>query len=260
MSLSKDQIERYSRNIVLPSVGEEGQLKLLASSVIVIGAGGLGSPSLYYLAAAGVGTLGVVDNDVVDYSNLQRQILHATPDIGINKTDTASRKLNQLNPDCKIIQHSLRVNSKNILELIEPYDVVLDCTDNFPARFLANDACVIAGKTLVHAGVSQFAGQATTIVPGEGPCYRCIFSEPPPPGLVPGGKEAGILGSVAGTLGTIQATEAIKIILGIGSALVGKMVIYDALEMQFRHVSIPRDNECAVCGANPTITLPIDYK
>ncbi len=260
MQLSKEQTERYSRNIVLPSFGEAGQLKLLASSALVIGAGGLGSPVLLYLAAAGVGTLGVVDNDMVDYSNLQRQILHATPDLGIDKTESASRKLKQLNPDCQIIQHSLRVNAENILQLIEPYDVVLDCTDNFPARFLVNDACVIAGKTMVHAGVSQFAGQAMTIVPGEGPCYRCIFSEPPPPGLIPSGKEAGILGCVAGTLGTLQAAEAIKIILGIGSPLVGKMVIYDALEMQFRRVSIPRDKDCAVCGDNPTITHPIDYK
>lgn len=253
------QIERYSRHIILPQVGGKGQKKILSSRVLVLGAGGLGSPAAYYLAAAGVGTLGLVDNDVVDHSNLQRQILHATPDVGTYKTTSAARKLHKLNPDCRILEYIMRVKSGNILDLIEKYDIVLDGTDNFPTRFLINDACVMAKKPLIHAGVFRFEGQAMTILPGSGPCYRCLFPEPPPPGLVPSCQEAGILGCVAGVLGTLQAVEALKLILGIGDLLVGKMLIFDALEMQFRRVTVPRNPECPVCGEHPTITKLIDY-
>ena len=256
---SDEQIERYSRHIILPHVGGKGQKKLLSSKVLTIGTGGLGSPAAFYLAAAGIGTLGLVDSDRVDRSNLQRQILHTTSDLGVPKTESAAKKLRDLNPDCTVVEHALRVDSGNILELIEAYDVVIDGTDNFPARFLINDACVMAKKPLIHAGVFRFEGQATTIVPGEGPCYRCVFSEPPPPGMVPGCQEAGILGCVAGILGTVQATEAIKVLLGIGEPLIGKLLLFDALEMQFRKVSIPRDRDCAICGENPTITRLIDY-
>jgi molybdopterin/thiamine biosynthesis adenylyltransferase len=258
-TFTDQQIERYSRHIILPKVGGKGQTKLLQSKVLVIGTGGLGSPAAYYLAAAGIGTIGLVDDDNVDLSNLQRQILHSTPDVGVGKTESAEQKLSALNPDCKIQQHPIRVDSSNILELIEPYDVILDGTDNFPARFLINDACVMTKKPLIHAGVHRFEGQAMTIVPGEGPCYRCIFHEPPPPGLVPSCQEAGILGCIAGVLGTIQATEAIKVILNIGEPLIGKLLVFDALEMNFRRVTIPHNNECAVCGENPSITTLIDY-
>lgn len=257
---SEDQIRRYSRHIILPQVGGKGQRKLLQSKVIIIGAGGLGSPAALYLAAAGVGTLGLVDDDVVDLSNLQRQIIHFTSDLKSPKTDSAAQKLKNLNPDVNVIQHSFRLDSGNILDVLQPYDVVLDATDNFPTRFLINDACVMAKKPLVHAGIFRFEGQCFTIKPGEGPCYRCIFPEPPPAGLVPSCQEAGILGCVAGVLGTIQATEAVKVILAIGEPLVGKLLTFDALEMSFRRISIPRDKDCAVCGDHPTITELLDYQ
>ena len=256
---TEEQIERYSRHIILPQVGGKGQRKLLSSRVLMIGTGGLGSPAAYYLAAAGIGTLGLVDSDQVDYSNLQRQILHSTEDVGVEKTASAARKLHALNPDCHIVQHSLRIDSDNILDVMASYDLVLDGTDNFPARFLINDACVMTKKPLIHAGVFRFEGQAMTIIPGQGPCYRCVFHEPPPPGLVPSCQEAGILGCVAGVLGTIQATEAMKVILGIGEPLIGKLLIFDALDMQFRRVSVPRDKDCAVCSDHPSITRLIDY-
>ncbi len=258
--LTKEQIERYIRQIILPDFGERGQKKLQDGRVLVAGTGGLGSPAAFYLAAAGIGTLGIVDDDMVELSNLQRQILHSTPDIGSRKTASAAEKLSALNPDVTVVQHKLRVNSVNIRGLIRDYHIVLDCTDNFPARFLFNDACVMEKKPLVHAGVFQFEGQAMTVVPGAGPCYRCIFPEPPPPGLIPTGRRAGILGCVAGVLGTIQATEAIKILLGIGEPLVGTLLIYSAREMNFRRVAIPRDKNCAVCGDRPTITELIDYE
>ncbi|MBN2325930.1 MAG: molybdopterin-synthase adenylyltransferase MoeB [Candidatus Omnitrophica bacterium] len=256
---SDEQIERYSRHIILPHVGGKGQEKLLESKVLMIGAGGLGSPAAYYLTAAGIGTLGLADDDAVDRSNLQRQILHFTSDLGAPKTRSAARKLADLNPDCQIHQHSLRVDSSNILDLIDPYDVILDGTDNFPARFLINDACVMARKPLIHAGVFRFEGQATTIIPGETPCYRCVFPEPPPLGMIPSCQEAGILGCVAGIMGAIQATEAIKVLLKIGEPLLGKLLIFDALAMQFRQAAIPRDKECAICSDHPTITQLIDY-
>lgn len=255
---TEEQIQRYSRHIILPQVGGKGQKQLLASKALLIGAGGLGSPAAYYLAAAGVGTLGLVDGDAVDYSNLQRQILHASPDVGVSKTESAARKLSALNPDCLIQQYAFRVDSSNILNVIEPYDVIVDGTDNFPTRFLINDACVLAKKPLIHAGVFRFEGQAMTIIPGKGPCYRCIFPEPPPPGMVPNCQEAGILGCVAGVLGTIQATEALKVLLGIGEPLVGKLLVFDALEMQFRQIPIPRDPDCPVCGVRPSIVRLID--
>ncbi|MGC9327982.1 MAG: HesA/MoeB/ThiF family protein [Candidatus Hinthialibacter sp.] len=258
--LTDEQIERYSRQIILPHFGKKEQKKLLESKVLMIGAGGLGSPAAYYVTAAGIGTLGLVDSDVVDRSNLHRQILHFTSDLGVRKTQSAARKLSDLNPDCRIQQHSLRLDSSNILDVIEPYDVVLDGTDNFPARFLINDACVMAGKPLIHAGVFQYEGQATTIIPGETPCYRCVFPEPPPPGLIPTGPEAGILGCVPGIMGAIQAAEALKVLLKIGEPLMGKMLIFDALSMQFRQTVIPRDKDCPVCSDHPAITHLIDYE
>lgn len=255
---SEEQIERYSRHMILPQIGGKGQRKLLASKALVIGAGGLGSPAAYYLAAAGVGTLGLVDSDTVDYSNLQRQILHSTADVGVAKTASAARKLTGLNPDCRVIQHPVRVNSSNLMDLIESYDAIIDGTDNFPTRFLINDACVMAKKPLIHAGVYRFEGQAMTIIPGESPCYRCVFPEAPPPGLIPSCREAGILGCVAGVMGTIQATETIKVLLGIGEPLTGTLLIFDALEMRFRRVAIPHDRDCAICGDHPTITRLLD--
>jgi len=255
---SDEQIERYSRHLILPQVGGKGQRKLLDSKALIVGAGGLGSPVAYYLAAAGIGTLGLADSDRVDRSNLQRQILHSTPDIGIPKTESEAHKLIALNPDCQVVQHPIRIDSSTILALIEGYDVVIDGTENFPTRFLINDACVMAKKPLIHAGVYRFEGQATTILPGVSPCYRCVFPEPPPPGLVPSCREAGILGCVAGVLGAIQATEAIKVLLGIGEPLLGILLIFDALEMQFRRVAIPKDPECAICGEHPTIARLFD--
>lgn len=258
--LSDQQIERYSRHIILPKVGGKGQKKILESKVLCIGTGGLGSPSIMYLAAAGVGTIGLVDDDVVDLSNLQRQVIHSTTTVGVHKTKSAGDRVRELNPDVTVVEHAMRVDSSNIMELIEQYDVVLDGTDNFPTRFLINDACVMAKKPLVHAGIFRFEGQILTIKPGDGPCYRCLFPEPPPPGMVPSCQEAGILGCVAGVMGTIQATETIKVILNLGETLTGSMLIFDALEMNFRKVKVPRDKSCAVCGENPTITELIDYE
>ena len=228
--------------------------------VLCIGTGGLGSPALFYLAAAGVGTLGLVDHDVVDLSNLQRQIIHSTREVGVPKTQSAAEKIRNLNPDVQIIQHQLRLDSSNIRDVLEPYDVILDGTDNFPTRFLINDACVMAKKPLVHAGIFRFEGQMLTILPGKGPCYRCLFPEPPPPGLVPSCQEAGVLGCVAGVMGTLQATETIKLLLNLGHPLAGWMLVFDALEMSFRKVKIPKDPNCSVCGEHPTITELIDYE
>ncbi len=257
---TEEQVSRYSRHIILPKVGGKGQRKLLDSKVLVIGTGGLGSPCAYYLAAAGVGALGIVDDDQVELSNLQRQILHFTQDIGRDKTDSAEEKLANLNRDVRVVKHNMRVESRNILGLIGGYDAVIDCTDNFPSRFLINDACVFAKKTLIHAGVFRFEGQAMTIIPGEGPCYRCLFPEPPPPGVVPNCQEAGIFGCVAGILGTVQAIETIKVLLGLGDILNGKLFIFDSLEMTSRLVRIPHNKDCAVCGQNATIQELIDYE
>lgn len=257
---SEEWIERYSRHIILPEVGGKGQEKLNDAKVLVIGAGGLGSPVSLYLAAAGIGTIGIVDNDAVDLSNLQRQIVHFTKDIGHPKVESAKEKLTAINPDLKVNTYQEFVNSGNIMDIIADYDVIVDGTDNFPTRFLVNDACVFAGKPLVHGAILRFDGQAFTIIPNEGPCYRCIFEQPPPPGTVPNCSQAGILGAIAGIIGTVQATEALKIILGKGRTLMGRLLVVDALDMTFREVKIRRNSACPICGDNPTITELIDYE
>ena len=257
---SEEQIERYSRHIILPEVGGKGQKKICQSKMLILGAGGLGSPVALYLAAAGVGRLGVVDDDQVDLSNLQRQVLHTTKDVGRDKTQSAKEKIEELNPDVEVITYQERLDSKNILEILEDYDVVIDGTDNFTTRFLVNDACFMTKKPLVHGAILQFEGQAITIIPGDGPCYRCIFREPPPPGLVPSCQQAGVLGVIAGTIGTIQATEALKIVLGEGELLVGRFMLYSALDMRFRMVKARKDNHCPLCGEAPTITDLSDYE
>ena len=261
MALSNEQIERYSRHLILKGVGVSGQKKLLAGKVLVIGAGGLGAPALMYLAAAGVGTIGIADADVVDRSNLQRQIIHSTPDIGKKKVDSARETIEALNPDVKVITYPDYVKADNILDLIKDYDFILDGTDNFPAKFLINDACVIAKKPFCHAGIIRFSGQLMTYVPGEGPCYRCIFKDMPPKDAVPTCKEAGVIGAVAGVIGSLQAMEAVKYLLGTGELLTGKLLTYDALTSKFNRITLPPHvSNCAVCGDHPTILKPIDYE
>jgi adenylyltransferase/sulfurtransferase len=257
---SEAQIERYSRHIILREVGGKGQSKLLDSRVLIVGAGGLGSPVGLYLAAAGVGTIGIVDSDAVDLSNLQRQILHATTDLGRPKCVSARETMEDINPDVRVVPHEFRLHSGNVLDVMADYDIVVDGADNFPTRYLVNDACVMQGKPLSHAGILRFEGHVTTIVPGRGPCYRCLYPEPPPPGLVPSCQEAGILGAVAGIVGSIQAAEVLKLVLGIGDPLIGRLLVFDGLEMAFRSIEIPRDAKCPVCGDRPTITAPIDYE
>jgi len=259
-SFTEEQIERYSRHIILPEVGGEGQRKLLRARVLVVGAGGLGSPVALYLAAAGVGAIGMVDSDTVELSNLQRQVLHTTADLGVSKALSAKATMEAINPDCVVTPHQLRLTAQNVLEVIAGYDLVVDGSDNFPTRYLVNDACVIAGKPLSHAGILRFEGQVTTILPGKGPCYRCLYPEPPPPGLVPSCQQAGVLGATAGVMGTIQSTEVLKLILGVGEPLVGRLLLYDGLEMAFRIVRVLRQPDCPVCGEHPTITAPIDYE
>ncbi len=259
-AFTEEQIERYSRHIILPEVGGKGQRKLLESKVLVVGAGGLGSPVCLYLAAAGVGTIGIADSDTVELSNLQRQVLHATSDVGRSKCLSARETMEAINPDVRVVTHDLRLNSDNILDIIRDYDIVVDGSDNFPTRYLVNDACVMSGKPLSHAGILRFEGQVTTIIPGQGPCYRCLYPEPPPPGMVPSCQEAGILGATAGVVGTVQAAEVLKLILGIGNPLAGRLLLYNALDMTFREVSIARQPECPVCGDNPTVTELIDYE
>jgi adenylyltransferase/sulfurtransferase len=260
MSLNEDQIERYSRQILLPKVGGKGQEKLLAAKVLVIGVGGLGSPVAAYLAGAGVGVLGLVDSDSVELNNLHRQIVYSTDDVGKKKAEAAKARLERVNPDVKVTAHTLRLTSDNIMDVIKDYDIIVDGTDNFPARYLINDACVLAKKPLVHGAFFRFEGQAMVIKPGEGPCYRCMFSEPPPPGAVPSCQEAGVLGALAGVIGLIQATETLKLILGIGEPLVGKLIIFNSLDMGFRKVNVPKDKNCPVCGEKPTVTKLIDYE
>ncbi len=260
MSLSEEQIERYSRQILLPKVGGKGQEKLLASKVLVIGAGGLGSPVAAYLAGAGVGTLGIVDSDIVELNNLHRQIIYTSDDVGKKKAEVAQARLQKVNSDIKVVPHVLRLTSANIMGVIKDYDIIVDGSDNFPTRYLVNDACVLAKKTLVHGAFFKFEGQAMVIKPGEGPCYRCMFAEPPPPGAIPSCQEAGVLGALAGVIGLIQATETLKLILGIGEPLIGKLIIFNALEMGFRKVKVPKDKNCPVCGEKPTVTKPIDYE
>ena len=258
--LTEQQIERYSRQIILPEVGGIGQDKLLQAKVLLIGCGGLGSPCAFYLAGAGIGRIGLVDSDAVELNNLQRQILHFTHNIGQSKVDSAKEKLRALNPDLEIVPYRLRLTSENIMEVIEDYDFVVDGSDNFPTRYLVNDACILSNTPFSHAGILQFDGQAITVIPRQGPCYRCLFAEPPPPGMVPSCQEAGILGAVAGVLGMIQATEALKFVLGKGELLVGKLLIFNALEMTFRTFAVPRNEECPVCSDDPTVTELIDYE
>lgn len=255
MDFSEEQIRRYARHILLPEVGGVGQARLLDGRVLVVGAGGLGSPLVLYLAAAGVGTIGLVDDDTVDLSNLQRQIAHTTARLGMPKVDSAAEAVAQINPDVRIVRHRTRVDADNVMALLADYDVVADGSDNFATRFLLNDACHFAGKTLVSAAILRFDGQLSTYkTHAGGPCYRCIFREPPPPGQIPSCAEAGILGAVAGTLGTLQATEVVKELIGIGSSMAGKLLIYDALETTFRSVKVKRDPGCPLCGTSPTIT------
>jgi sulfur-carrier protein adenylyltransferase/sulfurtransferase len=258
--LTPDDLSRYSRHLILPEVGMEGQRKLKAARVLCVGAGGLGSPLAFYLAAAGVGTLGMVDFDVVDASNLQRQIIHSTRDIGRKKLDSAAEKLSALNPAMKIVKHETLLTSANALEIISQYDIVADGTDNFPTRYLVNDACVLAGnKPNAYGSIFRFEGQASVFATKEGPCYRCLYPEPPPPGLVPSCAEGGVLGILPGLLGIIQATEVIKLILGNGEPLIGRLLLVDALAMRFRELKLRKNPECPVCGAHPTVTRLIDY-
>ena len=260
MSLREDQIERYSRQIILPNVGGKGQEKLLSAKVIIIGAGGLGSPAALYLASAGIGTIGIVDSDKVELNNLQRQIIHSVKELGRPKVESARDRINAINGDVKVITYNLRVTSENILDIIKDYDIVVDGSDNFPTRYLVNDACVLSKKPLSHGGIFRFDGQAITIIPGESACYRCLFPEPPPPGLVPSCQEAGILGAVAGVIGVIQANEVLKFVLGTGELLTGKLLVFNALDSSFRKVKVPKDIKCPVCGENPTVTKLIDYE
>ena len=258
--LSQDEIKRYSRHLIMPEVGMDGQRALKASSVLCIGAGGLGSPAAMYLAAAGVGRIGIVDFDVVDFSNLQRQLLHGTPDVGRSKLASAKDRLHALNPHVQVDTYETSLSSQNALELFAPYDVILDGTDNFPTRYLVNDACVITGKPNAYGSIFRFEGQASVFATKDGPCYRCLYPEPPPPGLVPSCAEGGVLGVLPGIIGVIQATEAIKVMLGIGEPLIGRFLIYDALKMRFRELKLRKDPECPVCGTNPTVTKLIDYE
>lgn len=259
MDLREDQIYRYSRHILLPEVGGEGQQKILNGRVLVIGAGGLGSPVAYYLAAAGVGTIGIADGDKVDMSNLQRQILHFTDDVDRPKVESAKEKLEALNPDVRIEPLNYRLTQENIASIIKDYDFVIDGTDNFPAKFLINDACVLQEKPYSHAGVLRFNGQTFTYLPGH-MCYRCIFREMPPKGAVPTCSEAGVLGAVVGVLGTIQAAEAIKYLLGVGELLTDRLLVFDALAMRFREVALSRQKDCPVCGDTPEITEIKEYE
>ncbi len=255
-----EQLTRYSRHFLLPEVGEEGQAKLLDAKVLLIGAGGLGSPTAFYLAAAGVGTIGVVDHDVVDLSNLQRQILHTNDRIGMPKVESARMTLQALNPDVKVIGYQERLSSENVLRLFADYDVIVDGCDNFPTRYLVNDACVLLGKPNVHGSIFQFEGQASVFYPKKGPCYRCLFPEPPPPGAAPSCAEAGVLGVLPGLVGCVQALETIKLILGVGRPLIGRMVYFDTLSMEVRVHKLRRDPRCPICGDEPTIKELIDYE
>lgn len=255
-----EQLNRYSRHFLLSEVGEEGQAKLLDAKVLLVGAGGLGSPTAFYLAAAGVGTLGLVDHDVVDLSNLQRQILHTNDRIGMPKVESARLTLTALNPDVKVIGYQQRLSSENIMGLIQDYDIIVDGCDNFPTRYLVNDACVMTGKPNVHGSIFQFEGQASVFYPGKGPCYRCLFPEPPPPGAAPSCAEAGVLGVLPGLVGCVQALETIKLILGVGKPLIGRMVYFDTLNMELRIHKLRKDPNCPVCGPHPTVTTLIDYE
>ncbi len=259
-SLGSEQRKRYARHIMLPEVGEEGQAKLLDAKVLCLGAGGLGSPAALYLAAAGVGTLGIVDDDVVDESNLQRQVLHNVERLGMPKVESAARTLQALNPDVKVVPHRARLSSENVLEILGGYDLVVDGADNFPTRYLLNDAALKLGKPVVHASIFRFEGQVTTFLPGEGPCYRCLYPEPPPPGMAPSCQEAGVLGVLPGMIGTLQANEALKLLLGIGRSLSGRLLVLDALETKIRELRLRKDPACPVCSRPPEAIELVDYQ
>ena len=259
LALTPDQVKRYSRHIIMPQVGSGGQRKLLQSKVLIIGAGGLGSPATLYLALAGVGTVGIVDFDVVDISNLQRQVLHQYKDVGRPKVVSARETVHAYNPDVNVVVHEEWLTSENAMGIISQYDVVVNGADNFPARYLVNDACYLAGKTLVDGSILSFDGQATVFVPGQG-CYRCLFPSPPPPGMVPNCAEAGVLGALTGIVGSIQAVETLKLLLGIGDSLVSRLLLIDALSMDFRQVRIPRNPACPLCGDDPQVKELIDYE
>jgi len=259
-NLSEEELTRYSRQLILDEVGGKGQSRLKKAKILIVGTGGLGSPAAFYLAAAGIGTLGLIDDDKVELSNLQRQILHSTDDLGEPKPCSAGRTLSALNPNIEIITYNKRLNKDNVEDLIKDYDLIVNGVDNFPSRYLLNDACVINNKPFIEAGILRYSGQLTTIIPGEGPCYRCVFPSPPEEGTIPSCQEAGVLGVTAGTIGTLQAVEAVKFILGAGKLLTGRMLIFDALEMNFREVEIKKSEDCPVCGQNPTITTLEEYE
>jgi adenylyltransferase/sulfurtransferase len=259
-AFTQEQRRRYSRHFLLPEVGEAGQRKLLDARVLIIGAGGLGSPAGLYLAAAGVGTLGIIDDDVVDDSNLQRQVLHTTERIGVSKVESARQAILGLNPDVRVIGHETRLSKENVLDIFGDYDIILDGTDNFASRYLINDACVLLGKPTIHGSIFRFEGQTTVFNYDSGPCYRCLFPDPPPPELAPNCAEAGVLGALPGIIGVIQATETLKLILGLGESLSGRLLMYDALEMEFREMRLRKDPECPICGPNAPFTLDdIEY-
>src|ERR1700739_2655398 len=259
-TLSNNEIARYSRHLILPEVGMEGQQKLKAAKVLCVGTGGLGAPLTYYLAAAGVGTIGLVDFDVVDESNLQRQIIHSTKDVGRPKIDSAAEKLEALNPHMKIVKHETMLSSANALDIIKDYDIVADGTDNFPTRYLVNDACVLSGnKPNAYGSIFRFEGQASVFATEGGPCYRCLYPEPPPPGLVPSCAEGGVLGILPGLIGVVQATETVKLLLGAGKPWIGRLLLYDALDMSFREMKVRKNPKCPICGPNRTIHALIDY-
>jgi adenylyltransferase/sulfurtransferase len=261
MELNGDELRRYSRHLTLPEVGLEGQKKICSASVLCIGGGGLGSPIAMYLAAAGIGRLGIVDFDSVELSNLQRQILHGTADVGRPKTQSAGDAIHRLNPNVEVVLHDARLTSENALDILRPYDIVVDGTDNFPTRYLTNDACVLLKKPNVYGSIFRFEGQASVFAPHlDGPCYRCLYPEPPPPGAVPSCAEGGVLGVLPGIIGLIQATEILKLILGKGTSLLNRLLLYNALDMQFRELKLRRDPECPLCGEHPTITQLIDYQ
>ena len=261
MQLNNEEIRRYSRHLILPEVGLAGQKKIKGTSVLCIGAGGLGSPIAMYLAAAGIGRIGIVDFDTVDYSNLQRQILHTDADVGRSKAESAKETIHGINPNCEVVIHNTRISSENALDLIRPYDIVVDGTDNFPTRYLTNDACVLLKKPNVYGSIFRFEGQASVFAPHlGGPCYRCLYPEPPPPGMVPSCAEGGVLGVLPGIVGCIQATEILKLAIGKGTSLVGRLVLFNALDMKFRELKLRRDPACPVCGDHPTIKELIDYE
>jgi len=258
--LTVDEVRRYSRHLIIPDVGKTGQRRLKNARVLCVGAGGLGSPALLYLAAAGVGTLGIIDFDVVDESNLQRQIIHGQSDVGRPKAVSAMESVREVNPLVNVVLHEERLDSDNAMQIFEPYDLIVDGTDNFATRYLVNDACVLLGKPYVWGSIYRFDGQASVFWAEHGPCYRCLYPEPPPPGMVPSCAEGGVLGVLCASIGSIQVNEAIKLITGIGESLVGRLMIYDALDMTYRSVTVRKDPECPVCGKNPTITELIDYE